>query len=217
MRAVLLLAIASAGCLRSTEFKCTDNSQCSTTGAVCEADGYCSFTDSSCASGRRYGEFAGAQSNQCVGSMGDGGMGSDGGDGGGGGCPAAYMTLPNAGTHKYSKIGNLQNWMTQRGRCAADATSSGKMVYLAIPDDAAEIQAIVTFAAAANTWVGLNDMAMDMTFVTEKGTTATFLPWLTGEPTEAGPGEDCVSALPSGQIQTDRCSEVFVAVCECEP
>lgn len=218
MRAVLLIALASAGCLRATEFKCTDSAQCSATGAVCEPDGYCSFTDSDCASGRRYGEFAGSLSNQCVGGMtGDGG--TDGmGDGGGSACPAAYTTLPNAGTHKYSKIGNAQAWATQRSRCAADATSSGKMVYLAIPDDMAEIQAIVTLSAGTNTWVGLNDMATEGTFKTEKATDATFLPWLPpNEPTESGPGEDCVSALQSGQIQTDRCTELFLAVCECEP
>jgi hypothetical protein len=34
---------------------------------MCETTGYCSFDDSSCASGRRYGELGGPFSNQCVG------------------------------------------------------------------------------------------------------------------------------------------------------
>ena len=89
--AALLLAAGTAGCLRTTEFKCMTDADCSASGAVCETTQYCSFTDTECAMGRRYGEFSGMYSNQCVGetSMNDGGV--DTPDGTPGGCPGSLV------------------------------------------------------------------------------------------------------------------------------
>src|SRR5262249_5965098 len=36
---------------------------------TCEANGFCSFPDSSCSSGRRYGELGGTSAGQCVGEL----------------------------------------------------------------------------------------------------------------------------------------------------
>jgi hypothetical protein len=44
---------------------CTIGEQCGA-GGTCEYDGHCSFFDSSCPSGRRWGEHAGSSSNFCV-------------------------------------------------------------------------------------------------------------------------------------------------------
>jgi len=216
--AFCMIAFASNGaCLRSTEFHCTQDGECSQTGAKCEGTGFCSFTDSSCMSGRRYGEFAGSLSNQCVdGMMSDGG--TDGPDGMSGGCPTGYATLPNAGTHKYKKIGNAAAWSTQRDRCTADAP--GGATYLAVPDDMAEATAIVTLGAAT-TWVGINDATTEMSYVTVLGGAATFLPWDTaaGEPNDTGTGgnaQDCVAAQNiSGLFMDDKCSTAYIGVCEC--
>jgi hypothetical protein len=220
MRALLLftMVLAAAGCLRTTEFKCATDSECGTNGA-CESTGYCSFVDQDCASGRRYGDFSGTYSQKCVGDsmLPDGGM-PDGGmsDTPQPSCPATYTTLPNAGTHVYKLTVNAATWSTQRARCMDDGA------YLAVPGDAAELQAITTAAAAARTWVGITDQVTEGTYVTVQGTTATFLPWDTanGEPDNPGGmgGEDCVSALMASQkLATDRCSLTFPAVCECEP
>src|SRR6266542_2870124 len=59
----------TGGCLRSTQFHCDTNAQCVHDGVQgrCESIGFCSFPDSTCASGQRFGELVGAQSNQCVG------------------------------------------------------------------------------------------------------------------------------------------------------
>jgi hypothetical protein len=63
--------VVAAGCspFGGGEFACAQDDQCSggPSGGRCEADGRCSFPDSMCASGRIYGEFAGAKSNTCVG------------------------------------------------------------------------------------------------------------------------------------------------------
>ena len=100
----------------------------------------------------------------------------------------------------------------QRDRCAADGA------YLAIPDNVAELQAITTAAAAARTWVGINDQVTEGAYKTVKGADATYLPWDTanGEPNNAGE-QDCVSALTTSLIATDKCSLTFPAVCDCEP
>jgi hypothetical protein len=216
MRVLALLLLAStAGCLRSTEFKCATDTDCSASGAVCEATGYCSFTDSSCAMGRRYGDFSGSYSKQCVGEqmmMPDGGGGDGMTDGMMAGCPSTYMTLPSAGAHVYKLTSNINIWSIQRDRCAADGA------YLAIPDDMAELQAITTAAAAARAWVGISDTVTEGTFRTVNGATPSYLPWLSGEPDDAMGGQDCVSALmASPNIQTDKCSDTLPAICECEP
>lgn len=218
MRGLVIVALACTGCLRSTEFKCTDNAQCSATGSVCEMNGYCSFTDSSCASGRRYGEFAGTASNKCVGEEPpiDAGVDMMPGEGGTGNCPSGYNTINGGGTHRYSKIGSSVAWATQRDRCA----NAGSNVYIAIPDDMAELVGITTLAGAGRTWIGVNDIVTENAFLTVKGPAQTYLPWdlASGEPTDSGPGEDCVTALNTAPLfATDRCGDQFPTVCECEP
>ena len=58
-------AALGAGCLRATELACDVDRDCS--GGTCEPNGRCSFTDLTCASGRRYGDGAGGLSGACVG------------------------------------------------------------------------------------------------------------------------------------------------------
>jgi len=50
--------------------------------------------------------------------------------------------------------------------------------------------------------------------MTQKGATATFLPWVTNR---GPPAKDCVIAISGAQIDTDRCGNNHIAVCECEP
>ncbi len=58
-------------------FVCEQSSQCSqgSVAGMCQPNGFCSFDDSSCASGQRYGDLSGSVANSCVG----GGQGSDSG------------------------------------------------------------------------------------------------------------------------------------------
>ena len=53
---VLVAAAAAAGCGSDT-FECQADDQCGP-GGMCETIGFCSFPDSECESGRRYGDFA---------------------------------------------------------------------------------------------------------------------------------------------------------------
>jgi hypothetical protein len=59
---VSMLAALSTACAASTTFSCDDPSQCvkQSEAGFCEPNGFCSFPDDSCASGRRYGKHAAA-------------------------------------------------------------------------------------------------------------------------------------------------------------
>lgn len=230
MRAVLLIiALSSAGCLRTTEFHCTTNADCSASGAVCESNGYCSFIDTGCMGGRRYGDLSGPVAGQCVGSV----MGPDGGvdsmrdSGGGNGCPAAYMAIGGS-AHRYRVISTGASWANQKAACTADGTG----IYLAVPDDQTELTAMIGKVAAAKVWFGINDPASNDMFVTTNGGTfPTNSPlWATGEPNNAPEGgggagnPDCViGELASNRLYDDACmssggtAKNYPAICECEP
>jgi len=228
MRGVLFMcALASAGCLRTTTYKCTTNDQCGASGA-CEATGYCSFADPKCAGqgDRSYGEFAGVYSNKCIDYV---PPDLDGGTDGTlvdapmadvplGNCPTSYSIVH--GTHRYRVIATGDIWATQLAACAADGANK----YLAVPDDQTELSAILADANVANVWVGINDQTTEDTYATANaGTFAKSSPlWGSGEPDntpQTGGGQaDCTAGrMSDSRLVDDRCSETYQAVCECEP
>lgn len=221
MRTWLLVALCvpAAACLRSTTYKCSSNDQCST--GVCESTGFCSFTDSACPDGRRYGDYAGDLSNKCVGDAPpdlDGGI--DTGDGPGSdsimNCPNSYAVVSGQ-SHRY-RVLNGSNYASALSTCAAD----GPAAYLAVPDDATELAAILQ-EAQANTWVGIDDRTTEGTFVTANGGTfASNSPlWdsAAGEPNNgpANQGDCAVAIKSSSKLVDDKCANSNIAVCECEP
>ncbi len=75
MRWLLLLALT--GCLRNAAYPCNQESDClrSDEQGVCEPTGFCSFADTTCPDGRRYGDLSGNFAGQCVaGETSDGGV-----------------------------------------------------------------------------------------------------------------------------------------------
>lgn len=62
------LGLVLAACMQNQTFVCDNDAQCVAGNGVgqCEADQRCSYPDEDCESGRRYGEWAGAHSGQCV-------------------------------------------------------------------------------------------------------------------------------------------------------
>src|SRR5689334_10333774 len=87
-----IAVFSAAGChIDAGTFRCSTTAECGT-GATCEPSGFCSFDDSTCTSGRRYGKLApSGVANICTdavvidagidAAMSDGGA-ADGGDGG---------------------------------------------------------------------------------------------------------------------------------------
>lgn len=132
------------------------------------------------------------------------------------GCPAGFaMIAGGQGMHRYRLINATDGWSAQRGACTAITSSA----YLAIPDDAEELEAIATLSAASASWVGLSDTVTEGVFVTVKGTAAAYLPWDANQPDDNGTqGEDCVIIqTSSAKLRDERCTSKFRAVCECEP
>lgn len=217
---VVTFALGAGGCLRGTEYRCSTNTECGA-GGTCESVGFCSFPDMDCTSGGRFGDSAGTLANQCTGSTGiDGGL-IDGPridapmiDAPPAGCPGNYVTIAGGqGTHRY-RVLTSGNWNQLNTQCIATTTSA----YLAIPDDAAELQALATVAVQAQFWVGITDAVTEGTWRNTKGATQTFLPWEPGAPVlTPNNQEDCVKGISGTQILDERCNQGFVGVCECEP
>jgi hypothetical protein len=130
-------------------------------------------------------------------------------------CPADFTTMTGGQAgHVYRLVDQVQNWQAQTSFCAGTSTQA----YLAIPDDLAELQAIAVRSGVPQSWVGITDQAVEGTFLTVKGVPAVFLPWDTGQPDDAGPGEDCVIIqTQTSKLRDERCSTKFKAVCECDP
>jgi hypothetical protein len=65
----LLLGVGVVGCLGKPQFECGAGGDCLQNGVqgVCQPTQFCSFPDSSCDSGQRYGDLSGPMANQCVG------------------------------------------------------------------------------------------------------------------------------------------------------
>jgi hypothetical protein len=135
-------------------------------------------------------------------------------------CPASYVSVTGAGAHVYRVITASAVWATQKDLCAAD----GGGAYLAVPNDQAELTALLTAVNQAHAWVGIDDVAVNGTFVTSNGGTfsATDPLWDTGEPnnkpfTGAG-ASDCVAGVKAtNQLADTKCSEAYDAICECDP
>lgn len=220
MRAIVsfaaFAAVVTSGCLRSTAFRCQQNSDCGPSG-VCESVGFCSVPNVECAaSGRSYSDSAGqGLSNTCV-PPGDPGPGVDAAidaaiDGMTSvGCPSGYNQV-NGSAHRYKLLTNV-SWDEAKLMCDRTSTAA----YLAIPDDAAELADLATVASAPF-WIGIDDQVTEGTYVTQKAVPATFLPWAPGEPDDTMGGQDCVDAVSSTKIATDKCGIRENAVCECEP
>ncbi|MEJ7601457.1 MAG: lectin-like protein [Kofleriaceae bacterium] len=212
MRLAVSLLFAVAGCLRSTAFPCASDTECGA--GTCEGVGFCSFADATCTSGARFGEHSGQYAGQCVGDQtSDGGV--DDGPAIDGpevdafvGCTAGYAALTGGQVgHRYKLRTSVVGWDAHRTACA------GEGGYLGIPNDALELQAMVTLGGAA-IYVGISDLAAEGAWADVLNGVATFLPWASGQPDDDKPGEDCVRA--SGITFTDeRCSRTARAVCEC--
>lgn len=189
-------AAITAGCLRTTEFKCLQDADCGASG-TCEPIGYCSVPDAKCQdTGRSFGDSAGqGLASTCV----------PAGDR----CPADYVAVAGS-KHRYKRIATT-SWDLAKTACE----QAGAAAYLLVPDDAAELGALAAITSPPF-WIGLDDLTARGTFMTARDVPATFLPWAAGEPSHRA-GADCVRASSASQIAADVCSMRHAAICECEP
>jgi hypothetical protein len=219
---LVLAAVASAGCLRATEFRCQRDADCGASGR-CEPIGFCSLPNAACAdTGRSFSDSAGQSlSSTCVPATDRPGpdAGVDPGPDTGvdapppAGCAADYASIAGS-AHLYKRLSGV-SWDQAGAACRASSASA----YLAVPDDASELVNLAAAAVTVPFWIGLDDQAQPGMFTTQNGAAATFLPWAPGQPDSGKPGrpQDCVIAVSATEIATDRCGTPHTAVCECEP
>jgi hypothetical protein len=195
-----LAAVAVTGCLRDTEFRCMQDSDCETMGH-CEAIGFCSVGDAQCATGRRFSESAGqGLASTCVPAT----------AGSAGRCPVDFVAVGGS-AHRYKRLAAVSvSWDQARAMCEQISGT-----YLLVPDDATELSELANITSLP-VWIGLDDLAVQGMFMTVKNARATFTPWAANEPSTRS-GQDCVRAISATQIATDQCGVKRAAICECEP
>jgi hypothetical protein len=197
----LMLACASAGCLRATQFTCDVDGDCGA--GRCEPTGFCSFEDASCSGGRRYGELSGSLAGACLTSSTDP-------DAAPSRCPDTYAPI-NGSPHVYRLRMTIDDWGDHRDVCANEGG------FLAIPDDQAELDLIAGLSPGNDIWIGVRETSTEGTYETSLGAPATFLPWDPGEPDDAGSG-DCARIFgPTRGFRDERCLTIHRGVCECVP
>ncbi len=120
MRSVACLGVAAivgVGC-QTEPFGCESDDQCQVDSAagVCETNGYCSFADPECPSGRRYSDLAGGGlAGLCVNAP----MGSTGGEG------STGVGSTSAGSTSINPMTGLTTELTSAGSSSSGTDESG--------------------------------------------------------------------------------------------
>lgn len=113
----------------------------------------------------------------------------------------AYSAMPGL-TSRYREGTALVSWAAARTDCMADGAD------LWIPDTNLEAMTLT------GDWLGITDAANEGSWITVKGTPATYLPWDVGQP-DGGTGENC--GRNADVVFEDRaCTDLRDYVCECD-
>ena len=224
---LVLVAVVGGACVDDPGFRCTTSAQCGP-GGQCEAIGYCSFPDSLCASGRRFGSHDGTASGYCsdvdfgtndasiptdcgngkvdVGEECDDGAGNDDN-------PSSSATC-TTGCRRRVSCGDLTDSTGARidpatGHCyvafasvvnwqTAQRACQGRGGALVSISSSTEND-IVRTLATTESWIGLTTPpATPHKFAWSSGDPLGFVGWAPGQPDNAGNVEECVSSNPDG-------------------
>jgi hypothetical protein len=98
-------------------------------------------------------------------------------------------------------------WLAARGRCRA--WGGVLMIVGSVEEDS-----LLSEQLSSNAWIGLNDLALEGTFVWDGGAGATFRRWGDNEPNDVG-GSDCVEKrLSDGFWYDQACALAKAFACE---
>lgn len=200
---LLAILCGASGCGDPT-FQCADDSQCTLDGVdgFCELNGYCSFPDDECNTGRRYGSEAPSDvAGTCVKTMGD----SNGGTGSGTPTTASPTGGPDTDTPTTTLLTTTEGSTSETSGESSDGSSETGSV----PSDpnivfvsSQPIPIEGEFVESADALC--NDLA------TESGLPGSYVAWLTTSETAA------ISRLqgargwlrPDGAVFADRVSDI---------
>jgi len=116
-----------------------------------------------------------------------------------------YIFVGAFNGHTYYKSTAKQTWpearfmAQQNGGYLATITSQAENDF--VFNNAAKDPSVPVGFFDRGTWIGLNDAAVEGTFVWENGEAVSYTDWLPGEPNNYPPGEDYVEMLPWGNGQ----------------
>ena len=117
-----------------------------------------------------------------------------------------YQSVPPNGFIFHSAA---KSWADSETACVA----LGKTCHLASIHSSAE-NTIVKNKISTTSWIGLNDIAKEGTFVNNDGTSSDYTNWLSGEPNQQG-DEDCTTMSTSGTWNDASCTGLKASVCKC--
>lgn len=134
-------------------------------------------------------------------------------------CPTNFQAISNgpAGSvykvHGYAQVGDQSlPFQTARTACVNEGG------YLAIPDSASEITALLAATPREGMmpwmWIGITDQGTEGTWMTVLGTQASFLVWGSGEP-DGGTQNNCVLLAQTNQMYDSTCGTSWAFACEC--
>lgn len=134
----------------------------------------------------------------------------------GGVCPCPVVD--GATGHAYMLCADELNWVDARMFCQAQGYD------LAAIESASEDMLVyrqISTRGFEDTWVGLNDRDIEMTWVFNDGIPVVYEHWDSGEPNDGGGGEDCgvvMTRMGRASEWDDRsCSNTRPFVCEASP
>ncbi len=128
-------------------------------------------------------------------------------------CPCDVEYYNGDTENPYMFCQSLENWRNARTECNSYGYE------LATINDAAEdswINAVADSYSLQKWWFGLNDRAVEGTFVWASGQTSTYRNWHAGEPNDSGANEDCaqLNRFTDNSWNDEPCSYSFRYICE---
>jgi hypothetical protein len=130
----------------------------------------------------------------------------------GAGCPCEVETY---GGHAYQLCPTARSWLAARMSCESYGYS------LAVIETAGEDAFVYGEMASRgfiDTWIGLNDVLTEMTWVWLDGTPLAYTHWDAGEPNDGAGGEDCgvIMRMTGRETEWDdrSCDTEYPYVCE---
>ncbi|MBK8239168.1 MAG: hypothetical protein IPK74_26895 [Deltaproteobacteria bacterium] len=168
--APLLIALHSAACGAAT-FACEDDARCGD-GGRCEPNGYCSFADLACASGRRFGEHAPAGiAGACVdGDVGTGDVSSGGGSSSSTGNASTGDSSSTAASTSVASTGEVTS-TGDGGSSSSDSTDGGptpvEVGPIAIATDLDDGAMWPTVMGEVGTWSPSGEVALGQAYLGE--------------------------------------------------
>jgi hypothetical protein len=123
-------------------------------------------------------------------------------------CQAQYVFA--IGSSHY-RLGGQTTWTAAETSCETD----GAGIHLVVIDAASEMTALAPLSGNSRTWVGVSDRKTDNVFLRVIGGVAPFLPWRSGDPSQAGTA--CAAWDPQpAEYRDEACGQGRQFICECD-